>query len=315
MSDVETGGFDPAKVKDRIYAVGYRRLDRPERPRSPLWPIARTMLVLAWRQRATKFALLLCGAVALVCGFVLVGQLLFERFTVGGPGAGLLKPKAIVGTAQNTFSWFVSVQFYVTSFALAVVAGGCVADDRRAGAFDLYFARPLTPQHYMVGKLLGAGLVPTATILAPTLLLWLIAVGVAPPGGRENLWFLIVPAFGTALLASLVLTTSIVGLSALGERARTVGVVYVMGIALLTAICEGMAAAGQDWAGYLAPERNLRTVADSLLRVGPSALDSLIPKRASTTNDSAFTSALALGAMAFAGLGALWVRVTREVST
>lgn len=296
---------------DRIYAVGYRRLDDRERPRPPAWPIARTMLLLAWRKRATKFALLACGGVFLVCAVAVVGQLVAQRFA-GDIGAGTLNQ--MIGKTQEVFAAFVSVQFYFTSFAIAVVAGGAVADDRAAGAFDLYFSRPLTRGDYALGKLWGAAAVPLVTLVLPVMLMSLAATGIAPPELRAGLWWLAIPAGASALLAAAVLSTTIVGLSAMGSSSRGVGVAYVAILGGVGLVCEGLAAAGWDWAGYLSPSRDLRTVSDALLAVGPkSMVGQLVMGGSHTLNNSAITSTLALLGYATAGYLALWNRLRSEV--
>ncbi len=253
---------------DRIYAVGYRRLQQKATLRSPVWPIARTMLVLAWRKRATKIALLACGAVFVIFGFGVVGQLVAQRFA-GDLGGELLGN--VVGNTQNSLAIFVSVQFYFTTFAIAVVAGGAVADDRSAGAFDLYFSRPLTRGDYALGKLWGAA------------------------------------------IAGAVLASTIVGLSAFGTSARGVGIAYVAVLVGIGAVCEGLAAAGLDWAGYLSPSRDLRTVSDALLAVGPKALLEKLAVGRAALNDSALFSMLGLAGYIVAGIGGLWKRLSDEV--
>jgi len=296
---------------DRIYAVGYRRLDSRARVRPPAWPIARTMLLLAWRKRATKMALLGCGAVFVVCAFIIVAQLLVRRFggEVGGPAVSNL-----IGETQGVIAGFLTAQFYFTTFAVAVVAGGAIAADRSAGAFDLYFSRPLTRRDYALGKLWGAGMVPAATLVVPVLLLWLTATGIAPPELRADLWWLVVPATASALLIAAVVSTTIVGLSAYGTSARGVGISYVVLLVGLGAIGEALAAAGYDWAGYVSPSRNLRTVSDALLAVGPkSMVEQLVLGSGVARNDSAFVSAGALIGMAALGLAAVWNRLTAEV--
>ncbi len=297
---------------DRIYDVGYRRLEDRGRPRPPAWPIARTMLLLAWRKRATKFALLACGGVFLVCAVAIVGQLVAQRFATD-LGADTLQQ--MIGKTQEVFAAFVSVQFYFTTFAIAVVAGGAVADDRAAGAFDLYFSRPLTRGDYALGKLWGAATVPLVTLVLPVLLMSLVATGIAPPSLRAGLWWLVVPAGASALLAAAVLSTTIVGLSAMGTSSRGVGVAYVAILAGVGLVCEGLAAAGIDWAGYLSPSRDLRTVSDALLAIGPkSMVAQLVMGGSHTLNDSAIVSTLALLGYTGLGYGALWHRLRSEVA-
>ncbi len=299
------------RLPDQIHAVGYRRHVRKRRPQRAPWPIARTLLVLAWRRRATKFALLACGGAVLIAGAALVAQLLFRRLL----GASPIAPTHVVGSAQEVFAGFLRGQFYLTAIAIAVIAGGCVAEDRAAGALELYFSRPLSRLDYALGKLLGAGLVPLSTLVVPTLLLWLVAVGVSPPDlGAELLW-LAVPALSAATLGTVFLTATLVGVSAVGQKARTVSVAYVTGMILLSAVGEGLCEAGQRWAGYLVPERDLRTVVDALLHSGmPSLAAQLVPNRAALPNADVALSLVALLVFSAGGLALLAMRLRREVT-
>jgi len=224
-----------------------------------------------------------------------------------------ISTEQMVGRVQEIFSNFISIQFFMTSFAMAAVAAGAVAEDRQAGAMELYFARPLSRLDYALGKLLGAFIVPLASIIIPALLFWLIAVGITPPELRESYWGLLLPLSVGALLAALTLSTTIVGISALGQRATSVGVFYVGGLILISGVARGLFEAGQYWAGYLSPERNLRTVIDGLLEVGaPSIAANLMPTRVSANPDFNL-SLLALALFILGGLLLLFLRLRREV--
>lgn len=301
--------------RDVIHAVGYRRLDAERRQRA-IWPIARTLLGLALRRRVTKLALIMCLMVLVGHGIWLAVQLMSEHFWGASSyrprGAAFLASRTI-GQVEEVISNYLMTQFYFTVPTIAVIAGGALADDRHAGAFDLYFARPLTRLHYCLGKLLGAAVVPGVTLLLATFVLWIAALGVAPDSIRSELWHvgppgLVGAALGTALLASLI-----VGLSAVSSSARNVGVAFVTIILVVAGLAEGLAENGYGWGGYLSPERNLRTVVDHLLDLGsPSVVRSFMPSR-TQVNDDVLMSALSLGGFVLLGLGALWVGVRREV--
>lgn len=296
--------------RDRVFDLGYRGLP-PDTPRQPpAWAIARTMLMLAWRQRSTKVVLLVCLAVLGGHGLWLVSALLFERFAdVGGAAFSAAE---MVGEAREVLANFLRVQFFTSALAVAVIAGGAVADDRAAGAFDLYFARPLTRRDYALGKLGGAALVPIATLLLPSLLLWVTAVGIAPDDASGDLWWLVVPSLAGGLCAVVVLAATIIGLSSLGQKGRTVTIVYIALMIFMSSVLEGIVAAGYDWAGYLAPERDLHTVVEWLFEPGQSMLGSQIGSH-HTTNSSALGAFLGLCGWAAAGLGLLWHRLRTEV--
>ncbi|MEZ4385796.1 MAG: hypothetical protein R3A79_31045 [Nannocystaceae bacterium] len=308
-------------MKDRIVSVGYRPLPPAPRRAAPARTIARWALALAWRTRATKVSLGLCAMVVILHVPQLVLTVLVsataKRFAdqgAGGAAPAALNVDTIIGDTQGVLSSFVAAQTYFTVFALAVIAAGLIAEDRRVGALDLYFARPLRLRDYVAGKLLAAWAVPALTIVLPFLALWLLAVGVTPAGLRASLLWLGFPGLVGALLASVVLATTVVGASALGERGRTIGVIYVFVWLLLSAVGESLAANGFFAAGYLSPARDVATMIEALLDVGPPSVAAASLKLRGSVNPSALLSALSLLGFAALGLGALLARLRREVA-
>ena len=305
---------------DEIFAVGYRRLPEGIRKRWAPWAIARTALALALRKRSTKILIGLCAAVFFVNGTVLIMQVIVGRLAqraASGKDIGRIvtdMAQAIVGDTHETLSVFIVSQMFTTMILLAVVAGGLVAEDRRTGALELYFSRPLTRRDYAIGKILAAALVPTATLVLPFLVLWIAAVGVAPTQLGGELVGLVVPGLAAVLLVTALLTGTIVGASAAGERGRTVGIVYVVGFFVLSAIGDGLVGGGQAWGGYLAPQRCVQTVADSLLGVGGISMTAAALDIRHPTNDSAWLSALALLGFAAAGVSILAARLRGKVA-
>lgn len=302
-------------MKDQVFAVGYRRLPG-ERPRrwAP-WPIARTALVLAWRKRSTKLGVAICAGSMFIHGMVLTTQVLLDRFA-GGQGNDMQRVmlEGVVGTVHTTFSTFIGVQMIACTFLLAMVAAPLIAEDRRTGAMELYFSRPLRRRDYVLGKLLAAGLVPAVALVLPFLLLWILVVGMAPPDTAGSLLGLLPPGLLGAVVAAVVLTTTILGLSAVGDRGRTVGVIYVVGMVVLSSLGNGLSEEGHAWAGYLSPLRNVQTLSDSVLDAGGTGmLLSMLTSRPDT-NPSALISTACLLGLATAGLFLVLWRVRREVA-
>lgn len=302
------------QTTDTVHAVGYRRLPDYRR-RRPVWAIARTLISLSLKRRITKVALVMCLMVLVGHGIWLAVQLMGERFAAEG-GFRMRGPFGLrdtVGHVEEVISAYLRVQFYFTVPTIAVMAGGAVADDRHAGAFELYFSRPLTRLDYCLGKLLGAAIVPGVTLIVATLVLWLAALGIAPDTLRGDLWHIGPPALAGAAIGTALLASLIVGLSAVSKRARNVGVAFVTLMLVIGGIAEGMAESGYAWGGYLSPERNLRTVVDAMLDLGSPSLASSFLTSGSQLNGDVFTSALGIGAFLLLGLGALWISLSREV--
>ncbi len=304
---------------DRIHDVGYRALPRPRPRRWAPWPIARTALVVAMRRRSTRLAGAFAGFVAFGHAAVISGQVLVSR---AADEAGAHEPvlgaaseiaRSIVGRVHETLSVFLGVQMFVTALVLAIVAAPLVADDRRTRAFDLYLSRPLSLTDYAIGKLLVAASVPLATIVIPYMCLWLLAVGLAPGDVASNLFELFVPGLVAAVLSATVLASTILGASALGERGRTVGVAYLIGLVLTSALADALAESGYAWGGYLGLQRNVRTVADALLQVTShgAMVKALLPI---DTNPNALIAATVLVVLAAAGLAVLFARLRQEAA-
>lgn len=304
-------------MKDRVFAVGYRRLPQGRPRHWAPWPIARTALSLAWRKRSTKLGLGLCAMSVFGHGMVVAIQMLTQRMvSERGAQSEIMSQvmRGFVGDVHGMLANFIAVQLIACAFLLAMVGAGLVADDRRTGAMELYFSRPLRRRDYLVGKILAAGLVPLGTLVVPFVLLWLFSVGMAPPQAVEPLLGLLLPGLLGALVAATVLTATILGLSALGDRGRTVGVIYVVGMLVLTTVGEELPSTGHDWAGYLSPLRNIQTLSDAALDAGSSGmLLSLISSRPDT-NPSVLLSVLCLLVLSAVGFGLLQWRVRTEVS-
>ncbi len=150
--------------------------------------------------------------------------------------------------------------------------------------------------------------------MLPFLLLWVLVVGMAPPNTAGPMLGLVLPGLLGAVVAAVVLTTTILGLSAVGERGRTVGVIYVVGMLVLASLGDGLSDEGFQWAGYLSPLRNVQTLSDAVLDAGGTGLLlSLITSRP-VTNPSALVATACLLGLAAAGLLLLLWRVRREVA-
>jgi ABC-type transport system involved in multi-copper enzyme maturation permease subunit len=302
-------------VKDQVFSVGYRRLPGERPHRWAPWPIARTALALAWRHRSTKLGVVLCAMSVFGHGMAITAQVLIERFT-GEMGSDIQRTllQGVVGSVHTTLATFIGVQMLACAFLLAMVAAGLVAEDRRTGAMELYFSRPLRRRDYVLGKVLAAGLVPTATLVVPFVLLWILAVGMAPPHASTPLLGLLLPGLLGAVVGAVVLTATILGLSAMGERGRTVGVIYVVGLLILSSVGDESSTHGRAWAGYLSPLRNVQTVADAVLDAGSDGLLLGMLTSRPEANPSVAISVACLAGLTLLGLFALVWRVRREVA-
>jgi hypothetical protein len=143
----------------RINERGYRRYEGERNARGRWWVVARELVRSMRRQRAV---ILLALAAALPT--VIAGVWLYI--------AGRLK---VVDPNEYVYNLYLPTSPLALIMALRA-GGGAIADDARAGAFQLYFARPLTHAQYLAGKLVGVGILVAIVSAVPGILLALLQV-------------------------------------------------------------------------------------------------------------------------------------------
>lgn len=199
-----------------IYDQTYRRYEaRQPLRRVRFWPITREALRLILSRRAF-LGLLAVSWLPLVVRVIQV--YIVTRF----PEAGRILP--IDG---RLFGEFLSQQVIFTLLLTIFGGSGLVANDLRTGAILVYLSRPLTRRDYVLGKL-GVLLALTLSVtLVPGLLLYVLAVALAPEQFLKWSLAWIGPAI---VLQSLLiaLSVSLVGLavSSLSKSARVAGLAF-----------------------------------------------------------------------------------------
>ena len=130
---------------------------------------------------------------------------------VAPPGAKIASPDSFMILPWGTMT---------LAFLIALFAGaGQIADDTRAGAFQFYFARPVTRDQYLVGKVVPVLVLTMFIALLPALLLSLLRLALCP-GGDEVVKKL--PLVGATILVgsieALVLAVPAVAISSLSRK-------------------------------------------------------------------------------------------------
>lgn len=136
---------------------GYTAYEGPRHPERAVGVLAAHTARALWSGRGTRRALLAAFVPALITAVVI-----YVESRVGGASVGAARPLAL-------FSHAYGVIFPALVVALAA-AGGTLAEDRRANALSFYFARPLPPRDYLVGRLLGTIAALSVAIVAPSTL-------------------------------------------------------------------------------------------------------------------------------------------------
>jgi hypothetical protein len=231
-----------------IYEQTYRRYEaRAPLTRFRFWPITREALRLVLMKRAFLGLL----ALSFLPFIVRVVQVyVVTRF----PEAGRVLP-----VDGRMFGEFLNQQVGFTLLLTIFGGAGLVANDLRTGAIVMYLARPLTRRDYVLGKLGTTLLLNLAVTLAPGLLLYGVALALAPDqfAKWELAWIapaIVVQAFTMSLCVSLLG----LAVSSLTKSARVSGLAFfafIAGLELVRQVLDH---------GFDRPEATLLSVQDNL---------------------------------------------------
>lgn len=245
-----------------IYEQTYRRWEA----RGPLrsvrfWPITREALSLVLAKRAF-IGLLVLVWIPFVVRVIQV--YVVTRF----PDIGRIVP-----LNGQLFGEFLKLQGLLTGLLTIFGGAGLIANDLRTGAILVYLSRPLTRRDYVLGKLAALmGLNYSAT-LAPALLLYVTAVGLAP--GVFLKWELawIAPMIVLyATLICLVLSLIALAISALSRTARVAGLAFagsMVGLEIVRGVVVGIL--DSPLAQVVSVRNDLRLVGNALFGIADSA--------------------------------------------
>ncbi len=149
----DTGATDepdrPSSAGSPIRDLGYSRYEGRRLPhRNRYRVLASRTLSLAWQSGLVKTIVILGMFPMIVCAVLMYLQIrgaqLFE--SQGAP---------VPARLQHPERWVYYCVYWCQiwfAFALSlVVASTAIADDIRTGAFQFYFARPITRTHYVAG--------------------------------------------------------------------------------------------------------------------------------------------------------------------
>jgi ABC-2 type transport system permease protein len=275
-----SGGAPQGAGRGVVRDLGYRRYDGPRTSdRTRIAVMVLRGLRQAWKRRAVRrlAALPLLPTI--------------------GFAVALGAQARIVGGATDSYLLDVTVKVYGAlgpAFLLVLQTGTVIADDRRAGAFPFYFARPLTRAQYLAGKAIPVCALAAVATTVPPLLLVAVRIALA---GAPDLWtaLLLVPrAIVAGLSAALVLSLPQLALSSLA-RSRAAAQAGYAALVFVGAIL-GPAVARMTrsaWPLLLSVPAQLESVGRAIYGLAPAADERALP---------AWAAALAAGALVAASL-------------
>ena len=241
--------------------LGYRAYEGTRLPASQnTWVMLRHGMKRIWSWWVIIIAILACGIPA---GAALIGAAVELGFFSVSSGSG---PEPLA--AASWIRWVIGFQTWVFVTLLTVISGaGVIAQDFTNKAFQFYFAKPVTPLQYLIGRI-GAITLSCLIMLAPTLLMWVAFLASSGEELRAERGGLILPLILHAVLISFAYASCAVGVSSISKsRALTVSAWMLVLIvpAVIAWIVDGLA----DWPWlYLASLPSLLgTIGDALFKI------------------------------------------------
>ena len=216
-----------------IYDQSYRRYEAREPLRKVrFWPITREALRLVLSRRAFLGLLMLAWIPFLV-------RVVQVYVVTQYPEAGRILP-----VDGRLFGEFLRLQIIFTLLLTVFGGSGLIANDLRTGAILVYLSRPLNRRDYIVGKLAVLMVLNLSVTLVPALLLYLLALSLAPAQfAKPDLWW-IAPAIAVqSVVISLVTSLVALAVSALSKSARVAGIgflILMIGLELVRTIAFAM---------------------------------------------------------------------------
>ncbi len=246
-----------------IYDQSYRRHEaRGPLRRARFWPITREALRLILARRAFLILLMMSW---LPFAMRLIQIYVITRF----PEVNRILP--VDGRLFGDFlGWQALLAMFITIFAGA----GLVANDLRTGAILVYLSRPLTRRDYVLGKIGVLLLLNLFITLVPGLLLYLLALGLAP----DQFWKWSLAWIGPAvvlysLVVSAVVSVIALAISSLSRSARVAGIGFfglLMGLEITRKIL--YAVYGRPETALISPLGGLYALGTALFGLAERAL-------------------------------------------
>ena len=213
------------------------------------WPIWITGLQTALKQRRALLILYLPPLIGTVIFSFIVYTVLSasEQLESGGglKADGLQEQIAkemvnsLITRVTEVANWIIEFHKGLSFFALLAVAwfgSGLFCEDRKAGAHQLYFARPITRLDYFLGKFSIAATFALLTTLVPPLVICTIASLASTDWDfLKEKWDLIPRSIAFSLLWTTVVTTLVLLASALATR-RSFALIGVVGTFMITGV-------------------------------------------------------------------------------
>lgn len=251
--------------------LGYRAYEGELRPASQnTWVMLRYGLWRiwgSWLNRLVVFFFWIPFAVYAVVALL--------RFFASGP-----ELSAVPEGAPPVAQWWLSppaewmreltgIQFWLFAVPVTLRSGAnVIAADLNNKAYQFYFAKPVTPTQYLLGRVAALAVFIFGVVFVPSMLLTFVFMGTGPDDQLVERLGLMLPALLDALVISVTLSILSIGVSAM-SRSRaltlTAWIVVLVVPAALGSLVEAIAEV--EWAWAISVPGLLWSLGDGLYKV------------------------------------------------
>ncbi len=254
------------------------------------WPILSSSLRVTFKSRLALALLYLPPLIATVIfSFVVYARFAVEQALENAdlgedPGIkDMLARQAAMAIAQQQMqilevkNQILEFHLHMALFGLLAVAwfgSGLFCDDKRAGAHQLYFARPLTRLDYFLGKFLCAAFFAALASFVPVLIICAIATFASPDWSflKEEWELVFQAALYSAVWVTLVSSLTLAA-SSLATR-KSFALVSVFGFLLILEALSGVLGRHQDSRFHaLSPFQDMTAIAHQVMQKSESWTD------------------------------------------
>jgi hypothetical protein len=210
--------------RDVIHDRGYKPWSGKRRRGGRSGLIAGRMLAMTMRQALVIVMIIL----PVLPTLWYAGATWFKSTLIKGLVAQGAPPDQVIAAIGSVDRYVFDVVGGLTAttltFLMAMFAGsGAVANDTRAGAFQFYFARPVTPTEYLIGKLVPPVVLTAIVGMVPPLLVGGLRVALARDGAEVlTVWSLPLKGMAIGALEAVAFAIPAVALSSLSRSATYV---------------------------------------------------------------------------------------------
>jgi len=217
------------------------------------WPLLAAGLQIARKQRLALLILYAPPFIATVIASMMVylgflAKDMIEQVENEATGFDIHQRAAAVAATQGaklleTVNQIVQFNKLMGMFALLAVAwfaSGLICEDRRAGAHQLYFSRPITRLDYFLGKFSIGACFSLLSMLVPALVICAVASVASPEWSfLKQQWDVVPRAVAFSLLWTTLITSLVLAASAVATR-RNFALIGVFGFIMLGQVLGAM---------------------------------------------------------------------------